>query len=135
MINLSINPLIKPLRLLCLGAHSDDIEIGCGATILDLLNKNPNAEVWWIVFSANEKRRQEAIRSAKYFLSNAAEKRIVIKDFQEISIDGGFRNASINYLNFSIDENLIKFQLSRGSYATIVLREILKPENPLDCGF
>ena len=58
-----------------------------------------------------------------------------IKDFQEISVDGGFRNASINYLNFGIDENMIKFQLSRGSYATIVLREILKPLNPLDCGF
>ena len=58
-----------------------------------------------------------------------------IKDFQELSIDGGFRNASINYLNFQIDENLIKFQLSRGSYATIVLREILKSSNPLDCGF
>ena len=58
-----------------------------------------------------------------------------IKDFQEISVDGGFRNASINYLNFEIDENMIKFQLSRGSYATIVLREILKPSNPLDCGF
>ena len=58
-----------------------------------------------------------------------------IKDFQELSIDGGFRNASINYLNFHIHENLIKFQLSRGSYATIVLREILKPSNPLDCGF
>ncbi|MDP6303454.1 MAG: tRNA pseudouridine(13) synthase TruD [Candidatus Nitrosopelagicus sp.] len=58
-----------------------------------------------------------------------------IKDFQELSIDGGFRNASINYLNFQINENLIKFQLSRGSYATIVLREILKPSNPLDCGF
>ena len=58
-----------------------------------------------------------------------------IKDFQELSIDGGFRNASINYLNFQIHENLIKFQLSRGSYATIVLREILKPSNPLDCGF
>ena len=58
-----------------------------------------------------------------------------IKDFQELSIDGGFRNASINYLNFLIHENLIKFQLSRGSYATIVLREILKPSNPLDCGF
>ena len=58
-----------------------------------------------------------------------------IKDFQELSIDGGFRNASINYLNFQIDENLIKFQLSRGSYATIMLREILKPSNPLDCGF
>ena len=58
-----------------------------------------------------------------------------IKDFQEISVDGGFRNTSINYLNFEMDENMIKFQLSRGSYATIVLREILKPLNPLDCGF
>ena len=58
-----------------------------------------------------------------------------IKDFQEISVDGGFRNASINYLNLDINENLIKFQLSRGSYATIILREILKPSNPLDCGF
>ena len=58
-----------------------------------------------------------------------------IKDFQEISVDGGFRNASINHLNFEMDENLIKFQLTRGSYATIMLREILKPENPLDCGF
>ena len=58
-----------------------------------------------------------------------------IKDFQEISIEGGFRNTSINYLNFDINENLVKFQLSRGSYATIMLREILKPKNPLDCGF
>jgi len=46
-----------------------------------------------------------------------------IKDFQELSIEGGFRNASINYLDFTIDENLIKFQLPRGSYATIILRE------------
>tara|TARA_Y100001960_G_scaffold330227_1_gene423671 strand:+ start:3205 stop:4401 length:1197 start_codon:yes stop_codon:yes gene_type:complete len=58
-----------------------------------------------------------------------------IKDFQEISIDGGFRNALINYQNFNTNDNLIKFQIQRGSYATIVLREILKPENPLDCGF
>ena len=58
-----------------------------------------------------------------------------IKDFQEISVTGGFRNASINHLNLEIDENMIKFQLSRGSYATILLREILKPSNPLDCGF
>jgi len=58
-----------------------------------------------------------------------------IKDFQEISLDGGFRNTSINLQNSSTDEYLVKFQLSRGSYATIVLREILKPENPLNCGF
>ncbi len=58
-----------------------------------------------------------------------------IKDFQEISVDGGFRNTSINYINFKTEENTIKFQLSRGSYATIMLREILKPSNPLDSGF
>ena len=58
-----------------------------------------------------------------------------INDFQELSLDGGFRNASINIQNLSISNNTVKFQLSRGSYATIVLREILKPENPLDCGF
>ena len=58
-----------------------------------------------------------------------------IKDFQELSLDGGFRNASITIRDFSIQKNVIKFQLSRGSYATIVLREILKPENPLECGF
>jgi len=58
-----------------------------------------------------------------------------INDFQELSLDGGFRNASIDIQNFSIQKNLVKFQLSRGSYATIVLREILKPENPLVCGF
>jgi len=58
-----------------------------------------------------------------------------INDFQELSLDGGFRNASIALQNFSTSENLVKFQLSRGSYATIVLREILKPENPLNCGF
>ena len=58
-----------------------------------------------------------------------------INDFQELSLDGGFRNASINVQDFSIQKNLIKFQLSRGSYATIILREILKPLSPLDCGF
>ena len=58
-----------------------------------------------------------------------------INDFQELSLDGGFRNASINVQDFSIQKNLIKFQLSRGSYATIILREILKPVSPLDCGF
>ena len=48
---------------------------------------------------------------------------------------GGFRNTSINIQDFSISKNIVKFQLPRGSYATIILREILKPENPLNCGF
>ena len=57
------------------------------------------------------------------------------KDFQEASIEGGFRNASIKCDDFHTSDDTVEFQLSRGSYATIVLREILKPDEPLSCGF
>ena len=44
-----------PLRLLFLGAHSDDIEIGCGGTVLQLLSTCPNVDVVWVVFSATSR--------------------------------------------------------------------------------
>ena len=59
----------------------------------------------------------------------------LIKDFQEISAEGGFRNSSIQCDDFKASNDTVEFQLSRGSYATIVIREILKPEDPLSCGF
>ena len=59
----------------------------------------------------------------------------LIKDFQEISVEGGFRNSSIQCDGFQALNDIIEFQLSRGSYATIILREILKPDDPLSCGF
>ena len=59
----------------------------------------------------------------------------LIKDFQEISVEGGFRNSSIQCDNFQTSNDIIEFQLSRGSYATIVIREIFKPAYPLSCGF
>ena len=59
----------------------------------------------------------------------------LIKDFQEISIEGGFRNSAIHCDDFHISNDTVEFQLPRGSYATIVIREILKPEDPLSRGF
>lgn len=70
-------------KVLCLGAHSDDIEIGCGGTLLRLLTVYPNAEVWWVVFSATGVRRHEARRSAQAFLRGAAKSKIVLKSFRE----------------------------------------------------
>ena len=71
------------MRILCLGAHSDDIEIGCGGTILQLLKNKNNIYVYWVVFSANEKRKKEALASAKTFLKNAKSKAVVINDFRD----------------------------------------------------
>ena len=70
-------------RILCLGAHSDDIEIGCGGTILRLLDENPTTEIVWVVFGASGQRRTEAVESANLFLANARRKEIVIKEFRD----------------------------------------------------
>jgi LmbE family N-acetylglucosaminyl deacetylase len=57
----------QPLKVLCLGAHSDDIEIGCGGTILELARRYPNCEFHWMVFSAIGVREDEARRAAEMF--------------------------------------------------------------------
>jgi len=69
--------------LLCLGAHSDDIEIGCGGTILRLVRENPQVKVHWVVFSSQGPRRAEASLSANLFLKGAAHRKVVIHDFQD----------------------------------------------------
>jgi len=75
-------PSRKRYRILCLGAHSDDIEIGCGGTILELLRTGHNLEFHWIVFSSGKDREREARRSASLFLKNAAKQEIVVLDFR-----------------------------------------------------
>lgn len=70
-------------RVLCLGAHSDDIEIGCGGTILRLLAQRDNVEVAWVVFSSGVERKAEALKSAKQFLRLAKRSEVTVKNFRE----------------------------------------------------
>lgn len=72
-----------PLRVLCLGAHADDIEIGCGGTLLTLLGRAGRLAVQWIVFSATPERAGEAQRSANALLGNRCEQDVEICDFQD----------------------------------------------------
>ena len=58
-----------------------------------------------------------------------------IKEMHEISSEGGFRQAAIQCTNYSSKDTTVAFTLSRGSFATIILREIMKPEDPLSAGF
>lgn len=85
----------EPLRLLCLGAHSDDIEIGCGGTILRLLQEHRDVHVMWVVFGATHQRAHEAGHSADLFLERAAEKTVVVK---------GFRDGFFPYIGGEIKE-------------------------------
>jgi len=55
------------LRILCMGAHSDDIEIGCGGTILRIAEEYPSSEFHWVVFNAIGTRETEARRAAQLF--------------------------------------------------------------------
>jgi LmbE family N-acetylglucosaminyl deacetylase len=73
----------SPLKVLCLGSHSDDIEIGCGGTILQLLSANSNLTVVWVVFSSSKDREREAHYSAELFLENAKRKEIVVNNFRD----------------------------------------------------
>jgi tRNA pseudouridine13 synthase len=58
-----------------------------------------------------------------------------IKEMQEASEEGGFRQVTMRCNDFSIKEPYVEFTLSRGSYATILLREIMKPSDPIAAGF
>ncbi len=68
MIKFSLNQgAAGPLKVLCLGCHSDDIEIGCGGTILRLVQEHPGSQIHWVVFSALGAREAEAHRGASLF--------------------------------------------------------------------
>jgi len=66
-----------------LGAHSDYIEIGCGGTVLRILEENPDAEVLWVVMGASGQRADEATASAKSFLARARQKEVIVKEFRD----------------------------------------------------
>jgi len=73
----------RALRVLCLGSHSDDIEIGCGGTILRLLNEYPGCVFHWVVFSAIGVRKDEAQCAAESFVGSKRLERIVLKEFRD----------------------------------------------------
>ncbi len=83
MLALSLADGREPVRrVLVLGAHSDDIEIGCGATLL-ALTRSASIAVTWVVFAAERERGDEARASAEAFLASAAEVDIVVHAFRD----------------------------------------------------
>jgi LmbE family N-acetylglucosaminyl deacetylase len=85
-----------PLDILCVGAHGDDLEIGCGGTLLRLLAERPGSSVHWIVLSATPAREEEARASAAQFLADAGRVTVDVKGFR----DGFFPAAWAEIKNF-----------------------------------
>lgn len=71
------------LKLLLLGAHCDDIEIGCGGTLLKLIEDYKISQVKWIVFTSNEIRKKEALLSANEFLGALNNCEVQVLDFKD----------------------------------------------------
>lgn len=72
-----------PLKLLAIGAHSDDIEIGCGGTILKLIEQGSVAEVHWVVLTGERTRAEEAAQSADALLGDVPGRGVILKDFRD----------------------------------------------------
>ncbi len=70
------------LNILCLGAHSDDIEIGCGGTLLQLQRSGRKIDFHWVVFCATGKRAQEAQHAAKLYMGDSNAK-VLLKEFRD----------------------------------------------------
>jgi LmbE family N-acetylglucosaminyl deacetylase len=100
----------QPLRrVLCLGAHCDDIEIGCGGTVLQLQEQCPHLEFFWIVFSSTPERKREAAKSVRCFLKSSVISRVVFRNFRDgyFPFQGAQIKNSFEHLKKSFSPDLI----------------------------
>lgn len=82
-LNLGLSQLDDGGKVLCLGAHSDDVEIGCGATILDLIERYPALSIDWVVLCSDPERKAEAESSAASFLNGCTSSSITVESFRD----------------------------------------------------
>jgi len=80
---LSLAQLERPINILCLGAHSDDIEIGCGGTLLKLLTTPLLIQIDWCVLAGDSARRAEAEASARDYLRDFEIPSVHLLDFED----------------------------------------------------
>jgi LmbE family N-acetylglucosaminyl deacetylase len=98
-----------PLRLLAIGAHSDDIEIGCSGTILKLIEQGSLSEICWVVLTGERKRASEARQSADVLLGDITSKRVILKDFRDgfFPYDGAEIKSFFEQLKRELSPDLI----------------------------
>jgi LmbE family N-acetylglucosaminyl deacetylase len=96
------------LSVLCLGAHSDDIEIGCGGTLLQLKQSGLRLKICWVVFSASGVRGDEARASAERLIEGCKSE-VILKEFRDgfLPYNGMQVKESFEDLKLRIDPDII----------------------------
>ena len=109
MLGLTLNNLSNPLSILVIGAHCDDIEIGCGGTILSIVEGNPDVHITWVILSSTENRKTEAIKSANLYCADATEFDLKILDFKDgfLPYIGESLKNTFEHLKGEIDPDII----------------------------
>jgi LmbE family N-acetylglucosaminyl deacetylase len=100
----------EPTRVLAIGCHPDDIEIGCGGTILDLAEQRPNLEATWLVLSADGGRAGEARASALRFLEGLASRpQVFVESFRDgfLPYDGAAVKERFEQLKNEVSPDVI----------------------------
>jgi LmbE family N-acetylglucosaminyl deacetylase len=99
----------SPPHILCLGAHSDDIEIGCGGTLLKLIDLYPDLHIHWVVMGASGNREQEASNSAFSVLESVIHKKVIVRGFRDgfFPYHGSEIKECFEELKFEISPDLI----------------------------
>src|SRR5260370_39954467 len=102
MINLRLSRSSgKPLVMLCLGCHSDDIEIGCGGTILRLIEEHSSCRVYWAVFRGTGTGRAEAQRAAGMFVGPESLGQLLLK---------GVSHGVMSFVGFSVKKVFVEVE-------------------------
>jgi LmbE family N-acetylglucosaminyl deacetylase len=110
VLELRFEHLAPPIRhVLCLGAHCDDLEIGCGGTVLRLTESPEPPAFTWVVFTSDSTREAEALHSAESFLRRASGARIVIKKFRDgfLPYEGGLVKEAFEELKGAVSPDLV----------------------------
>jgi LmbE family N-acetylglucosaminyl deacetylase len=110
MLSVRFEHFTPPIRhVLCLGAHCDDLEIGCGGTVLKLTERPDPPAFTWVVFSSDATREAEALRSAEALLARASASRIIIKKFRDgfLPYEGSLVKEAFEELKGVVSPDLI----------------------------
>jgi LmbE family N-acetylglucosaminyl deacetylase len=111
-------------RVLAIGCHADDIEIGCGGTLLALTRSRSDVEVTWVVLGGNGERGEEARASAAEFLASASRSEIVVH---------GFRDAYMPYYGESVKEAFEELKRVQPDLVLTHTRDDLHQDHRLAC--